>query len=145
MASVVNERGFLGGRTLVLVSALPTLALVGLWLAQRITRVPEVAFGAPWKAWGPLLSRENLAYKSFVDNATDLPRVLANMLRDGSDRYGLYAACLCAVAAIAAGFVPACRSALEGQSRIERCRMLLLATLALMLFFLAPFDVRGAG
>ena len=43
---VVNERGFLGGRTLVLVSALPTLALVGLWLAQRITRVPEVAFGA---------------------------------------------------------------------------------------------------
>jgi hypothetical protein len=140
---VVNERGFLGGRTLVLVSALPTLALVGLWLAQRITRAPEVAFGAPWKAWGPLLSGENLAYKAFADNATDLPRVLANMLRDGSDRYGLYAAFLCAVAAVATSFVPACRSSLEGQARVERCRMLWLATLALMLFFLAPFDVRG--
>jgi hypothetical protein len=139
----VDEPGYLRARTLALVSALPTAALLCLWLVSRIRQEPAATPGAPWKPWGPLLSSENLAYKSFAENAADLLRVLADMLRDGSDRYGLYAACLCAMAALAACLVPACRGVLQAQPRVERSRIMLLAAVALVLFFVVPFDVRG--
>jgi Glycosyltransferase family 87 len=137
-----------------LAGVLPGIALFIAWFGGRLARPAEIAPGEPWKAWGPIFSPQNLAWKSTEQNWSDLPRVLANLLRDGSDRYALYAVVLVALASVAAAAVarlwkspaPGADSSV-GSSRdahpVERWRMLGLAAIALALYFLLPFDVRG--
>jgi hypothetical protein len=98
--------------------------------------------GSPWKAWGPIFSAENLSFKSPMQNLREFPAVLANMLRDGSDRWALYGVGALAAAAIGLG-MSARRSTRQDEGRMERWRIVGLALIALTLFVWLPFDVRG--
>jgi len=125
-----------------LLAALPAAVLFAVWVVGRVGQPTEVEYGAPWKAWGPLLSSSNLSFKSFAQNRDELFAVLANMLRDGSDRYALYAVGIAAAAAVVLGAWQAMRQA-TGEGPIERWRILGLGAIALSLYFLLPFDIRG--
>ncbi len=135
-------RQLLGPRTPALLAALPAAALFAVWVLGRVGQPTEVEYGAPWKAWGPLLSSSNLSFKSFAQNRDELFAVLANALRDGSDRYALYAVAIAAAASVVLGAWPATRLR-TGEGPVERWRILGLAAIALSLYFLLPFDIRG--
>jgi hypothetical protein len=123
-----------------LAGVVPGVALFFLWVVLRLGEPAEVEAGAPWKAWGPMLSPQNLATKSFAQNRAELFQVLANLLRDGSDQWPLYAVGAVAACAVVLGVV---RAAPRTEGPVERWRMPGLALLALALFFLLPFDIRG--
>jgi hypothetical protein len=122
----------------------PAVALFAVWFGGRLGAPSEIAPGEPWKAWGPMFSPQNLAWKGFEQNLRELPAVLANMLRDGSDRYAL--AAVAAVAGLAVGLALWGRRAARAEAfegPVERFRLLGLGFIALALFFLLPFDIRG--
>ncbi len=130
-------------RGLVVAALVPGAILFFAWVGLRLGQSATVEYGAPWKAWGPLLSAQNLSYKSFAQNWEDLFQVLANMLRDQSDRYALYGvAAVCIASLILAGLGGAKSVRREGP--VERWRMAILAAIALAMFFALPFDIRGS-
>jgi hypothetical protein len=133
-------------RAPALAGVVPGIALFIAWFGGRLARPAEIAPGEPWKAWGPIFSPQNLAWKSTAQNWNELPRVLANLLRDGSDRYALYAVVLVALASVAvAGLSRLGDRPSPGplSHPVERWRMPGLAAIALGLYFLLPFDIRG--
>lgn len=139
----VGVRGFaarLRPRVPALLGVVPGVTLFLAWVVLRLGQPSEVETGAPWKAWGPMLSPQNLAWKSFAQNRAELLEVLANLLRDGSDRWPLYTAGAVAVAALVLGVV---RGDSRGEGLVARLRLPGLVLLALGLYFLLPFDIRG--
>ncbi len=130
------------GRLVVLLAILPGLALFLVWAARSLAAPVETVRGAPWRAWGPFLSAQNLVMKGVGRNAADLPSVLANVLRDGSDRWPALAAGVVALAACATRTLGGARPREEGGGDGLRT-LVLLAGLALLLYFALPFDVRG--
>lgn len=129
-------------RLAAVLSTLPAVLLFVIWGAGRLLAPAEVEEGAPWKAWGPLLSARNLAFKPFAQNVDELPEVLANLLRDGGDRWGLRAVVALAAVGLALWIAGQRSSGREGP--VERWRITGLAVLAALLFLLLPFDIRGA-
>jgi len=123
-------------------SAVPAVVLFGVWGAGRLLAPADVEEGAPWKAWGPLLSAHNLSFKPFRQNLDEFPELLANLLRDGSDRWGLRA--VTAVAMVALVLWIAGQRSTPREGPVERWRLPGLALLAGLLFLLLPFDIRGA-
>ena len=123
-------------------STIPAVLLFGVWGAGRLLAPAEVQEGAPWKAWGPLLSERNLSFKPLRQNLDEFLEVLANLTRDGSDRWGLRA--VGAVAMVAVVLWLAGQRATPREGRLERWRLPGLAVLAGLLFLLLPFDIRGA-
>jgi hypothetical protein len=136
-------RGFLATRAPALAAIAPAGALFGIWVVGRIGMPAEVEYGSPWKAWGPVLSPSNLFFKSFAQNRDELLAVLANQLRDGSDRYALYAVAAVAAAAVVLGCLSATRRTGSVEGPVERWRILALGLIALCLYFTLPFDIRG--
>lgn len=132
-------------RMAALLGVLPGVALFVAWFGGRLGQPAEIAPGEPWKAWGPMFSEQNLAWKSREQNLREFPEVLANMVRDGSDRYVLYA--VLAVACIGIGLSLASRpfqhEREQREGPIERWRILGLGLIALAMYFLLPFDIRG--
>ncbi|WP_342381010.1 hypothetical protein NVS55_15145 [Myxococcus stipitatus] len=129
-------------RVPALLGVVPGVALFLGWVVLRFGEPPDIQPGAPWKAWGPTFSPQNLAWKSFEQNRAEFFDVLANTLRDGSDRWALYAVVAVAVAGWVAGLLrPASTSGAGGA--VMRSRLLGLGLVALALFFLLPFDIRG--
>lgn len=130
-------------RLLAVVSTIPAVLLFAIWGAGRFLEPAEVEEGAPWKAWGPLLSERNLSFKPFSQNLDEFFNVvLANLLRDGGDRWGVRAVAL--VAGVAVGLWLAGRRSPFREGPVERWRLPGLALVAFLLFLLLPFDVRGA-
>lgn len=138
-----EARGFqarLKPRLPALAGVAPGVALFLGWVALRLGEPTEIAPGQPWKAWGPLLSPENLAYKSFEQNRNEFLHVLANLFHDGSDRWPLHAVGAVALGSLVLGL------ALRGprpEGPVARFRLLGLGLIALALYFLLPFDIRG--
>jgi hypothetical protein len=138
-----GARGFrsrIEPRVPALLGVAPGVALFLGWAALRLSEPAEIAPGQPWKAWGPLLSEQNLAIKPFQQNREELFQVLANLFHDGSDRWPLHAVGTVALAGLVLGLVFWSRDA---QGPVERLRLLGLGLLALALYFLLPFDIRG--
>jgi hypothetical protein len=125
-----------------MLSTLPAVLLFAVWGAGRLLAPAEVEEGAPWKAWGPLLSERNLVFKPLRQNLQEFTEVLANLLRDGGDRWGLRAVAAVAMVSVALWLAGQRSSSREGP--VERWRLPGLAVLAGLLFLLLPFDVRGA-
>jgi hypothetical protein len=130
-------------RQSALVGVVPGVALFLVWIGGRLGEPSQVEYGAPWKAWGPLLSPQNLSYKPFEQNKADFTQVLANMFHDGSDRWGLGAVAAVALVGLVVGLVPGLREPKQEESWFERFRLLALGLLALGLYFALPFDIRG--
>ncbi|MHB8872243.1 MAG: hypothetical protein ACYC8T_01020 [Myxococcaceae bacterium] len=138
-----GARGWLLARREALLGVVPGVALFLVWVGGRLGEPSQVEYGAPWKAWGPLLSPQNLSFKSFEQNKAELTQVVANMFRDGSDRWGLYAVAGVAALGLVAGLLPPSRETRQEESLVERFRLPALAALALVLYFALPFDIRG--
>ncbi len=141
-------------RAAAFAGVLPGVVLFVAWFGGRLGQPAEIAPGEPWKAWGPMFSPQNLAWKTHAQNLAELPRVLANMLPGGEDRWGIHAAiALVALSWIAGGVAwwryrrPAARASAEtepvAEGPWERWRLPALGALALALYFLLPFDIRG--
>ncbi|MDQ3266428.1 MAG: hypothetical protein M3Y59_22725 [Myxococcota bacterium] len=135
-------QGWLRPRAAALLGVIPSVVLFLLWVGLRLGEPTEVEQGAPWKAWGPMLSPQNLAFKPFSQNLAELFSVLANQLQDGSDRWPLYAVGAVAACALLLA-VSQWRLPSGGWGWVESLRMPGLALLALLLFFTLPFDIRG--
>jgi len=118
----------------------PGVVLFIAWIGLRVGEPAEIAPGQPWKSWGPMLSKENLSWKSFEQNRDEFLPTLANMLPDGGDQLAVKlafgAAVLALVLALATG-----RETHEGP--IARWRIVGLAALGVLLYFALPFDIRG--
>jgi hypothetical protein len=131
-------------RVAALLAVVPGVALFVAWFGGRLGKPAEIAPGQPWKAWGPIFSDQNLAWKTFDQNLHELPAVLANMLRDGSDRLALYGVVGIAAAALLAGIFDRRNAAgKREEGAVERFRLVGLGVIALGMFFLLPFDIRG--
>ncbi len=125
-----------------LVGVLPGVVLFLVWVVGRLGEPAQVEYGAAWKAWGPMLSEQNLFFKTYAQNRAELLQVVANQLRDGSDRYAFYGALAVAGLGWMLGLAPRTRGEHQ-EGRIERFRLLGLGAIALALYFLLPFDIRG--
>ena len=143
-------------RVPALLGVLPAVLLFVLWVGLRLGQPAEIAPGQPWHSWGPLLSPENLAWKSFDQNLAELVRwrdhskhfwervefpLLAGTTRDGSDQNAIRLAVLVALLATLAGL--SLGRAADAARGPRRLRLLGLALLAFLLFFALPFDIRG--
>jgi hypothetical protein len=102
-------------RRYALAGVVPGVVLFILWVGVRVGAPAEIAPGQPWKSWGPMLSEQNLSWKTFEQNWHDMvpftlgqlldarpvgAGVLAGMLRDGSDAVGVALAIGVAVVAL---------------------------------------------
>ncbi|MCP3103233.1 hypothetical protein LZ198_30570 [Myxococcus sp. K15C18031901] len=128
-------------RAWALAGVVPGVALFLGWVVLRFGEPPDIQPGVPWKAWGPTFSPQNLAWKSFAQNRAELFDVLANTLRDGSDRWALYGVGAVALAAWVAGLARPGKA--SGVGVVGAARLVGLGALALALYFLLPFDIRG--
>lgn len=143
VAEDAEARGLLARlrpRVPALVGVAPGVLLFLAWVGTRLGQPSETAPGQPWKAWGPMLSPENLAFKGFTRNRQELLSVLANLFHDGSDRWALYAVGLVALVALVGGIIA---GGVRSEGPVARFRVLGLGLLALALYFLLPFDIRG--
>lgn len=90
-------------RVPALVGVMPGVILFVLWIGLRVGQPQEIAPGQPWRSWGPMLSQENLGWKTFEQNVGEfisVPRsptggvdltqtsfpILAGITPDGSDQ-----------------------------------------------------------
>lgn len=127
-----------------LLSVLPGVVMFLVWIGGRVGQPQEVEAGAPWKAWGPMLSPQNLAYKSFDQNVQEFPQMLANLLRDGSDRTVLQVVLLIAIAGFGLGLYSRFGPGEKKDSGARGLlRLVLIAAAALALYLYLPFDIRG--
>ncbi|MDY7225283.1 hypothetical protein [Hyalangium rubrum] len=133
-------RARLRPRLPVLAGVAPGVVLFLGWAALRLGEPADIAPGQPWKAWGPLLSEQNLAFKPFAQNREELFQVLANLFHDGSDRWALYAVGAVALAGLGLSLV---FRVTGSEGAVARFRLLGLGLIALALYFLLPFDIRG--
>lgn len=115
-------------RVPAVVGVLPGVLLFVLWIGLRVGQPQEIAPGQPWRSWGPMLSKENLGWKSAEQNLAELvtfprgpdgaaqvlePRfpLLAGMTHDGSDQRAVRLVFLVALAAVALALASALRQA----------------------------------
>ena len=97
---------------------MPGVLLFVLWVGLRVGQPQEIAPGQPWRSWGPILSKENLGWKSLEQNVGEFVSVaktpegstelnfpiLAGMTHDGSDQRAVRLVFLIALAAMLFGF-----------------------------------------
>ncbi len=108
-------------RVPAVVGVLPGVLLFVLWVGLRVGQPQEIAPGQPWRSWGPMLSKENLGWKSLEQNVGEfisMPRapdgsvqvmetsfpILAGMTPDGSDQRAVKLVFLIALGAMLFGF-----------------------------------------
>jgi hypothetical protein len=137
----------LRARVPALLGVVPGVLLFVTWIGLRLGQPQEIAPGQPWRSWGPMLSAQNLAFKSFEHNLSDLVAfnelsfpVLGGALHDGSDQYAVRLSFLFALALAVIALV---QRAPQVEGRVARYRMLGLFAIAIGLYFALPFDIRG--
>jgi hypothetical protein len=130
-----------------LLGVIPGVLLFVIWVGLRLGQPQEIAPGQPWKSWGPMLSEQNLAFKSFDQNLHDLIEpgelsfpVLAGALNDGSDQWAVR---LALGFALIVTLIALVQRAPQREGPVARFRMLGLFAIAIALFFALPFDIRG--
>jgi hypothetical protein len=137
----------LRARVPALLGLLPGVLTFLTWAALRLSHPQEIAPGEPWKAWGPMLSDANLAYKPFAQNLEELVQLrelrfplLAGITHDGSDQHAVR---LVFLIAAAAALLALFKRGEQREGPVARRRVLGLFLIALALFFALPFDIRG--
>ncbi len=78
-------KAWLWARRGALLGVTPAVAIFAVWAGLRLSHPPEIAYGQPWKAWGPTFSPENLSVKPFAQNRAELIPTLSGLLRDRAD------------------------------------------------------------
>ncbi|MGV3622562.1 MAG: hypothetical protein ACO1OB_17215 [Archangium sp.] len=141
-------------RVPALLGVVPGVLMFVLWIGLRVGQPQEIAPGQPWRSWGPMLSKENLGWKTFEQNVgefvtfrgvdTSFP-ILGGMTHDGSDQRALRLVFLIALAAIGVGLTRFFSKDKQRQEEgpLVRWRIVGLAVLAAVLYLALPFDIRG--
>lgn len=123
-------------------AAVPGGLLFAIYSIGRLGDKPDVAPGAPWHAWGPIFSKENLSFYPASANWAKLPELLANGFNDKADRPVV--TWLLVVAALSVATSLASRPTDPwGKTWPARLRGPALAALALAMLLFLPFDIRG--
>jgi hypothetical protein len=148
-------------RVPAVLGVLPGVLLFVLWVGLRVGQPQEIAPGQPWRSWGPMLSKENLGWKSFDQNLGEfisIPKnpagglelgqtsfpILAGMTPDGSDQNAVRLVFLIAVAAVITRLSQLRAKASDTKDGpIARWRIVGLGAIAFILLFALPFDIRG--
>lgn len=139
-------------RVPALLGVVPGVVTFILWVGLRVGQPAEIAPGQPWKSWGPMLSKENLAFKSFDQNVGEFIGyargefsfpILGGMAPDDQRVIKLvfFIALAAAVVGLARFFSKDKHRQEEGP--VARWRVVGLAALALVLYLALPFDIRG--
>ncbi len=123
-------------------AALPGVLFFGIYSIGRLGDKPDVAPGAPWHAWGPILSKQNLSFSPPGANWDKLPELLANGFQDKSDRPVVTWLVAALVLTVVASMI-AKPTEKPGSTWPARLRGAALAALALAMFLYLPFDIRG--
>jgi hypothetical protein len=131
---------WLRARKGALLGVVPGVALFIAWVGLRFGQPQEIVPGQPWKSWGPVLSPQNLAWKSFEQNRDEFLGVLGNLLSDKSDQNAVKFAFILAALGVGAALVKGRENA---ESTVERWRIVGLLAIALFGYFALPFDIRG--
>ncbi|MBL8922906.1 MAG: hypothetical protein JNJ54_28920 [Myxococcaceae bacterium] len=118
----------------------PGVLLFIAWVGLRVGEPAEIAPGQPWKSWGPMLSEQNLGWKSFEQNRAEFLPTLANMLPDGADQLAVKVTFALALLGVVLALTTG-RDTKEGL--LARWRIVGLALLGVTLYFALPFDIRG--
>jgi hypothetical protein len=144
-----------------LVSVSPAVLIFLVWFGARLGKPPEIAYGQPWKAWGPMFSKENVVWKTPEQNLNEFVTVpknpagglelgetrfpaLAGMVPDGSDQRAVRLVFLIAIAAVIARLAQLRAKSNDTQEgKFARWRIVALCALAFALLFLTPWDIRG--
>lgn len=141
-------------RVPALLGVVPGVLMFVLWIGLRIGQPQEIAPGQPWRSWGPMLSKENLAWKTFGQNVgefvtwngleTTFP-ILGGMTHDGSDQRAVRLVFLIALVALGISLTRALSKDKQRQEEgaVARWRIVGLAALAALLYLALPFDIRG--
>jgi len=114
-------------RVPAILGVLPGVLMFIAWVGLRVGQPAEIAPGQPWKSWGPMLSPQNLSWKSFEQNRAELLPTLANLVPDGSDQLAVKVSLAVALAALIAGVLLA-----EGRRRL--ISITLIAVLAVLAY-----------
>ena len=123
-------------------AALPGALIFAIYSIGRLGDKPDVAPGAPWHAWGPILSKQNLSFNTVEKNWAQLPELLANGFKDNADRPVVTWLVAAALLTIVASLISKPKEA-PGATWPARLRGVALAALALVMFLYLPFDIRG--
>lgn len=91
------------GRLPALLGVVPAVVLFFAWVGLRVGQPTEIAPDQPWKSRGPMLSPQNLSWKSFDINRDEFLPMLGNLVPDGSDQLAVRLALGLALVAIVAG------------------------------------------
>ena len=108
-------------RVPALLGVMPGVIMFVLWVGLRVGQPQEIAPGQPWRSWGPMLSQENLGWKSFSQNVGEFVSfgselngaptvnfpILAGITPDGSDQRAVRLVFLIALAAMLGGLARA--------------------------------------
>ena len=104
-----------------LLGVMPGVIMFVLWVGLRVGQPQEIAPGQPWRSWGPMLSQENLGWKSFEQNVGEFVSIardaagsmtvnfpiLAGITPDGSDQRAVRLVFLIALGAMLGGLARA--------------------------------------
>ncbi|GMU60970.1 MAG: hypothetical protein AMXMBFR34_27330 [Myxococcaceae bacterium] len=135
----------------------PAVVLFLVWVGIRLSQPAEIAPGQPWKAWGPLLSEQNLAWRTFEQNVSQLitvPKDPQGGAALSEVRFPLLAGTtgrpeeqravrLVFLLALAGVVLAAAKGRDTKEGPVARWRIVALAALAFVLYFALPFDIRG--
>lgn len=116
---------------------------LGTFAASVALRSRTVAAAVARSDWYDLITQRHLEFRPLGESLLDFPVLLANLLRDGSDRLGPLAAGSVALAAVVAARFD--RGPAPGPVRpwFERARPLGLVAIALTLYLALPLHIRG--
>lgn len=139
-------RSWLRDRREALLGVVPGVLLFLVWLGTRALEAPATTEpGAPWKAWGPTFSSENMTFVSVEAQLANLPGRLMGLLRSGQDGQLLWGVVGLVLLAMVAARLRLFRASPAPRPRDLR-RMLAawgLPAIALALYVLTPFDIHG--
>jgi hypothetical protein len=123
-------------------SALPGVLMFAIYSIGRLGDKPDVAPGAPWHAWGPIFSSQNLSFQPVGKIWEQIPNLLAGGLSDHSDSPVVWWLLAIGVLAAIAGVTNKSDDK-PGTTRPQKLRGPALAAVALAMLLFLPFDIRG--
>lgn len=126
-------------RIAAVLSVVPGVALLLMWLVTGQTRPPEIGAG-PWQAAGPLLDPANYVFDPIARRLSELPARLAGGFWGYADRPALFGWLAVIVLVIGLSIY---RRQRPDMAIIARLRPLILFLIAFGCYLFLPMDVKG--
>jgi hypothetical protein len=112
------------------------------WIVTLVGQPAPGQAGAHRLAPGPVLSRENLKFETLGNNLGAFPRLLANLMQDGSDQWGLRVSLIVAALAVLVGPVERRFSHRHGGTWYEEARPFGLCATAFGFYLALPLNLQ---